>query len=133
MGAGLRGAIHEATRAHHRDRRVRAEEPQMGGANGHSGLTEEQGMHNRRTNSDAGTKPPGEPEAAGRQAWPCLGSPRPPRSARWLAAAALLFLAGCDNQAGAVFFQTAGAAARTVTDLVLTSYANLIAAVFAAF
>jgi hypothetical protein len=44
---------------------------------------------------------------------------------------ALATLTGCESQAGYLFFQTANAASRTVADLVLTSYANLVAALFA--
>jgi hypothetical protein len=44
-----------------------------------------------------------------------------------LAVLTLAGAAGCDGQAGNVLFQTMGAASRTVTDLVLTSYANIVA------
>lgn len=55
-----------------------------------------------------------------------------PRLSGVFTIAALASLAGCDTQAGNVIYQTANAGSRTVIDLVLTSYANVIAATLAA-
>jgi hypothetical protein len=48
-----------------------------------------------------------------------------------LAVPALATLTGCDSQAGYLLFQTANAGSRTIVDLALTSYVNLVAALFA--
>ena len=49
----------------------------------------------------------------------------------WLAGvmafAVMAGAAGCDNASGNAVFQAAGATGRTITDMVLTSYANVVA------
>ena len=47
--------------------------------------------------------------------------------ARMMAVAAFAGMTGCDNAAGNAVFQAAGATGRTITDMVLTSYANVVA------
>ncbi len=46
---------------------------------------------------------------------------------RTMAVAAVAAMTGCDNAAGNAVFQAAGATGRTITDVVLTSYANVVA------